>query len=385
MDPKDFLNKAPDLLFDLISFFSKRNLELTVVGGIPRDYLLEGIVGHDWDIEVSSSVHAFSVSFWKDLAKDLRPFGQVSNLAYQVIRLKTSDYEFEFSPPRIETFSDDDHHKNFEAEYDLKLAPELCWKRRDLTVNAIGFKLGMKGVEVIDPFEGLRMLREKTLHPCSEQFVKDPVRYLRAHRFALRLNFEFSDTLKKYLSSMPQGFSSFYLFSEMKKSRSPLKFYQRLLKEGCTKLPVSDEKIHSEAFEKSLVHPDNLYSWMMSLELCEIDSQNFCDYFGLSKPLQKKLASFAKVSKELSKIDVDFLKQDFAQVQESHELYVAFSWYYAAQQLASKGETSFINDFIKKLYPEWFYLLTFEPLKDVKHIEPTLRSRYIVWNLCQRI
>lgn len=385
MNTQDFLQNIPQHVFELISFFSKRNLELTVVGGIPRDYLLTGEIGQDWDIEVSSDVHAFSVSLWKDLAKDLRHFGQVSNLSYQVIRLKIKDFEFEFSPPRIEIFNDDDHHKNFEAEYDLKLFPEVSWKRRDFTINAIGFKLRANEVQEVDPFDGQRMLREKTLHPCSEQFIKDPVRYLRAHRFALRLGFVFSDTLKSYLASMPHNFSSYYLFSEMKKSRSPLKFYQRLVKDGKASLPVTGQEIFSESFEKSLVGPTNLYSWMMSLEFMGIDSLSFCEYFGLAKNHQKKIASFGNLSRKLLTLNPELLKKDFEQVKDSQELQLAFSWYYGALQLASKPETAFINDFIRGCLIEWFYLLSFEPLKDVKHIEPSLRAKYIVWNLCQRI
>lgn len=385
MKVEHFRKVIPEQVSELISFFSKRNLGLTVVGGIPRDFLLTGELGKDWDIEVSSQTHAFSISFWKDLAKELRSMGEVTNLSYQVIRLKIQDYEFEFSPPRLEIFKESEDHKNFEAEFDFKLPPEDSWKRRDFTINAIGFKLSSDGVDVIDPFEGQKMLNQRILHPCSEQFVRDPVRYLRAYRFSVRLNFDFSSTLKNYLKNMPQQFSSHYLSSEMKKSKSPLKFYQRLLKAGCIGLPLKDETLHSGAFSQSLVDENNLYSWVMSLEYFEIDAKVFVDYFGLSIPLYKKLLSFSEISREIIHLDVEFLKQDFDIVKESRQLHCVFSWYFSALQLQSKPLTHFIKDFIKLHSKEWFYLLSFEPLKDVKHIEPSFRSKYIVWNLCQRI
>ncbi|MFA5584581.1 MAG: hypothetical protein WDA09_10240, partial [Bacteriovoracaceae bacterium] len=248
-----------------------------------------------------------------------------------------------------------------------------------------GFKIKEKQIQMIDPFDGHKMLLQKILHPCSEQFVRDPVRYLRAYRFSLKLGFDFSSTLKSYLDSMPQNFSAFYLFSEMKKSNSPLSFYQLLLKNNCQELPVRDSKILDESFKDTLIDEFNLYNWMMSLEFVGLSSESFCDYFSLSKPLCKKLISFAQTSRHLFKIDVEFLKKDFEQIVESEELHTAFSWYYGAMQLSSKGETSFIKDFIRMVSPDWFYLLSFEPLKDVRHIDPPLRAKYIVWNLCQRI
>src|SRR5690606_12464749 len=197
--------------------------------------------------------------------------------------------------------------------------------------------------------------------------------------------FDFSDMLRTYLDSMPQNFSAFYLYSEMKKSNSPLKFYQLLLRNNCQELPVRDQLILDGKFKDSLIDEYNLYNWMLGLEFIGLSGEDFCDYFSLSKPLCKKLISFAQVSRNLFKLDVDYLKQDFEKVLESVELHTAFSWYYGAMQLSSKAETSFVRDFIKMVSPEWFYLLSFEPLKDVRHIDPPYRAKYIVWSLCQRI
>lgn len=385
MKADQFIESVPHFIFEIIDFFNKRGLEFTVVGGVPRDFLLSGVIGKDWDVEISSQGLSFSISFWKDLAKELRGFGQVSNLSYQVIRLQKNDYEFEFSPPRIEVFSGDDHHKNFEAEFDFKLPPQESWKRRDFTLNAIGFKIAQDQLSVIDPFDGVRMLHQKVLHPCSADFVRDPVRYLRAYRFRQKLGFHFSETLINDLAVMPQNFSAHYLFSEMKKSKAPLKFYQSLINAGCKTLPVSDLKILSDDFEKSLIEEMNLYSWVMSLEINNLNTLDFCNYFTLSTPITKKIISFSRLSCELLKIDVEFLKKDFEEVKESSELHTVFSWYYAALQLISKNETCFISEFIKMTLNEWYYLLSFEPLKDVKHIDPPLRAKYVVWNLCQRI
>ncbi|HLT22798.1 MAG TPA: hypothetical protein VKZ84_05120, partial [Bacteriovoracaceae bacterium] len=158
-----------------------------------------------------------------------------------------------------------------------------------------------------------------------------------------------------------------------------------LLRNNCQELPVRDQLILDGKFKDSLIDEYNLYNWMLGLEFIGLSGEDFCDYFSLSKPLCKKLISFAQVSRNLFKLDVDYLKQDFEKVLESVELHTAFSWYYGAMQLSSKAETSFVRDFIKMVSPEWFYLLSFEPLKDVRHIDPPYRAKYIVWSLCQRI
>lgn len=382
---QQFFDLAPSIVSQIIDFFAKRGLELTVVGGVPRDYLLSGKIGRDWDVEISGQDLAFSVSFWKELARDLKVLGKVSNLSYQVIRLQVGDCEFEFSPPRTEVFNHELHHHNFEAKFDFKLDPSESWKRRDFTVNAIGFKLAPNDLQVIDPFAGQEMLQQKILHPCSENFKRDPVRYLRAYRFSQKLGFTFSPLLSEYLGEMTHDFSSHYLLSEMKKSHAPLKFYQCLIKANCQTLPLTDERILRHDFGLSLVDEFNLYAWVLSLEINSISSAEFSQYFNLASSITKKVISFSSLSRELAKIDVSFLKQEFAVVCHSSELHTVFSWYYAALQLASRSETAFTTEFSKKTLDDWCFLLQFEPLKDVKHIDPPLRAKYIVWNLCQRI
>lgn len=385
MDKKLFLKKMPAVLNDLVDFFGKRELELCVVGGISRDFLLTGELGDDWDIEVFSQKTAFSHSFWKDLGRDLKSYGDVSFLPYEVIRLRIKGAELEFSPPRKETFNDKLDHKNFDAEFDFKLPQSVSWRRRDFTINAIGIHLKKNDIELIDPFEGVRMLREKSLHPCSEEFYRDPVRYLRAYRFKERLQFEFSDSLKVTLKRMSHTFSPHYLFSEMKKSKRPLSFYRSLVQDGCEVLPFRDNLIFRKEFSELLEDEFNLYGWVLALEYAGVSSLDFSQYFGLSLPLQKKLASFGKACHQVQKIDLEVVKNDFEKVSLSEELEVLYSWYYAVVQLRMKPEFNFIEPFVKKHLPEFSLLLKLEALKDVRHIEPQLRAKYIVWNLCQKL
>jgi len=60
--------------------------------------------------------------------------------------------------------------------------------RRDLTINAMAID-PFTG-KIIDPFGGRKAIAEKRLAPVSEHFVEDPLRVLRAARFAAQLGFQ---------------------------------------------------------------------------------------------------------------------------------------------------------------------------------------------------
>ena len=62
--------------------------------------------------------------------------------------------------------------------------------RRDLTINAMAIDPFTN--EIIDPFHGIRDLRQRLLNPVGRQFGEDPLRVLRAARFAAQLDMNVS-------------------------------------------------------------------------------------------------------------------------------------------------------------------------------------------------
>lgn len=68
-------------------------------------------------------------------------------------------------------------------------------KRRDFTINALAIQLKDGSVgNIIDKFNGLKHLERNLIVPVSEKSLSlDPLRILRAFRFALELNFKVSD------------------------------------------------------------------------------------------------------------------------------------------------------------------------------------------------
>jgi tRNA nucleotidyltransferase (CCA-adding enzyme) len=76
----------------------------------------------------------------------------------------------------------------FFATPDVTLEEDL--RRRDLTINAMARG---ENDELIDPYGGLADLREGVLRHVSEAFAEDPLRVLRAARFAARFGFRIAD------------------------------------------------------------------------------------------------------------------------------------------------------------------------------------------------
>lgn len=85
----------------------------------------------------------------------------------------------------------------FSTSPDITLEEDLA--RRDLTVNAIAQD---EHGELIDPFDGKSDLENGILRHVSDAFVEDPVRILRAARFAARFKFEIAPETMKLMREM---------------------------------------------------------------------------------------------------------------------------------------------------------------------------------------
>ena len=91
-------------------------------------------------------------------------------------------------------------YRGFTTEFSPEVTLEEDLKRRDLTINAIA--QDMDGT-VIDPFNGRRDLEARVLRHVSDAFVEDPVRVLRAARFAARfaaLGFSVADETRALMT-----------------------------------------------------------------------------------------------------------------------------------------------------------------------------------------
>ncbi len=379
------------MFLTLIQELGKKGYVATAVGGIVRDYFLEGRVGKDWDLEITHPTLAWEIKTWKELGKELSKHGRVTYLPYDVIRMEGQNLIFELSPPRKESFTDENHHKNFTVSFDFRTPFDEAVKRRDFSINAMGFRFDSQGkAELIDPLQGLLHLRDKELHACGDDFSRDPVRFLRAIRFSVKLGFKISKPLINTLQEMNlQGISPSYFWSEMQKSGDPVLFYQRLLEEKLTHpelpMPTTDIRPRLSELKQVLSDPARHESWIIALEWEGIESAGWQKFFALSTETGRRLERWTKVTLKFMKVMPEEFHGEFEEVRERPIFEELFDWYFTTKQILQKNPDLPLTAMIDSYLPQWMHLYKFEAPKDVKHIDPPFRAKYQVWNLCQRL
>lgn len=177
-------------IFPIISDSAKElNQETYVVGGFVRDFLLERENKKDIDfvtvgsgIELAQNVHSKI-----PVASKLSVFKRFGTAAF-----RWKDVDLEFVGARKESYSEDSR-KPFVEDGTL----DDDQKRRDFTINALAISLNQKNYgELIDPFNGIQDLENKIIRTPLEPDVTysdDPLRMMRAIRFAAQLNFEIEE------------------------------------------------------------------------------------------------------------------------------------------------------------------------------------------------
>jgi len=157
--------------------------DIYAVGGSVRDTLI-GRPSKDLDIIVRG-VPA------DDLEKILAKYGSVKLVGesfgvYKFVPKGGGD-EIDIALPRTE-ISTGPGHKDFKVVADHKLPIEKDLARRDITINALAQDMDNN---IIDLFGGQEDIKNKRIKGLGEsQFIEDPLRMLRAIRFASVLGFE---------------------------------------------------------------------------------------------------------------------------------------------------------------------------------------------------
>ena len=174
-------------IFKIISQAAQElNLECYVIGGFVRDILLKR--DHKKDIDIVAVGSGIELALKVSELIPFHPKVQVFK-NYGTAMLRYDDIDVEFVGARKESYTHDSRNPIVENGT-LKDDQE----RRDFTINALAFSLNKENFgELVDPFNGVVDLKNKIIKtPLNPDitYSDDPLRMMRAIRFATQLNFE---------------------------------------------------------------------------------------------------------------------------------------------------------------------------------------------------
>ncbi len=269
-----FLNEP---IFKLIQQSSDElNVDSYAIGGYVRDFFLE---------RKSKDIDVVTLGKSIDLANLLhQKLGEEAHLSvfknFGTAQIKFHDLEIEFVGARKESYN---HNSRNPIVEDGSLEDDQ--NRRDFTINAIAIGLSKNNFgKLLDPFNGLNDLTNKILKtPLNPDitYSDDPLRMMRAIRFASQLNFQIDEPSFEAISKNKNRIkiiSAERIADEINKiilSQKPSVGFKLLLNSGLLDL-IFPELVKLQGTEtiNGLSHKDNFYHTLEVLDNVAEKSMN---------------------------------------------------------------------------------------------------------------
>lgn len=237
------------------------NVECYLIGGFVRDKII-GRQTKDIDIVCIGD----GIQLAEEVATHFKPKPEVHFFKnFGTAQIKTADIEIEFVGARKESYRSDSRKPEVEPG---TLVDDQ--NRRDFTINALAISLNKKDFgKLIDPFNGLMHIDEKLIKTPLEPartFSDDPLRMMRAIRFASQLHYHIDEATFSAISENAERIrivSGERIADELNKillSQKPSVGFDLLYKSGLLKIifPQMTELAGAEYIDGK-GHKDNFY------------------------------------------------------------------------------------------------------------------------------
>lgn len=190
MSNSNHIKALDNPIFKMVSKASSLlKIDSYVIGGYVRDYIMERGNAKDIDIVAIGS----GIDLAQKVSSLLATKPTVSVFKnYGTAMLKADQVELEFVGARKESYKEDSRNPAVEEG-----TLEDDQNRRDFTINAMAISLNDNSYgELLDPFNGIEDLKNKIIRTPLDPditFSDDPLRMLRAIRFATQLQFKIEE------------------------------------------------------------------------------------------------------------------------------------------------------------------------------------------------
>lgn len=247
-----------------------------IVGGYVRDRLLSR-PSKDIDIVCVGD----GIKLAHQVASRLRPSPHVAVYSrFGTAMIKHKDLEIEFVGARKESYSWDSRKPTVENG-----TLEDDQNRRDFTINALAVSLNAEDYgHILDSFNGLVHLEKKLIKTPKDPdktFSDDPLRMMRAIRFATELDFEIvADTFKAIQRNKNRIhiISKERISGELNKiiaSKKPSKGFRLLFESGLLALIFPElQAMQGVEIRNNIGHKDNFYHTLEVLDNIARDTDN---------------------------------------------------------------------------------------------------------------
>lgn len=231
--------KLPNYVITAINLLERNGYEAYVVGGAVRDYLM-GMTPHDFDL----STNATPI----DVKKVFKSYFVIdTGLKHGTVSVMIDKHLLEITTYRFEEEYTDYRRPN-EVHFIKNIKEDLI--RRDFTINAICFNK-----DILDLVGGINDLNLKLIRAIGDpikRFTEDPLRILRALRFASVLDFKIEENTKTAI------IKNFSLLKKVSKERINSEFSKILLGKNSKNILLEYKTLLEEYVLRANINETNI-------------------------------------------------------------------------------------------------------------------------------
>jgi len=245
------------------------NMKVFVIGGWVRDRILQREDGNK-EFDIVSDKDGIKLA--KKVAEKLQIKKVTIYKNFGTAAIKYKNITVEFNGARKESYHISSRNPKVE-----KGSIEDDQKRRDFTINAMGVSLNKKTFgDFIDPFNGIQDIQNKIIKtPLSPEktYIDDPLRMMRAIRFATILGFNIEETSIKAIKANNQRLKIIKqerITEELNKiiaSKKPSRGFKILSDTGLLNIFFPEfDLLHGTEEINGITHKDNFYHTLQVLD-----------------------------------------------------------------------------------------------------------------------